>query len=98
MYNLGVVSNSYNPDQIPDGDYSTVEGIKADLDDFLKELEAFFGEAFGVLKTIFLVIVFLLLVGGLLLVFSFLTPVFKVLWKIIIYPFVLIGNCFKKKK
>lgn len=98
MYNLGVVSNSYNPDQIPDGDYSTVEGIKAELDDFLKELEAFFGEAFGVLKTIFLVIVFLLLVGGLLLVFSFLTPVFKVLWKIIIYPFVLIGNCFKKKK
>ena len=65
VYNLGVVANSYNPDQTPDGEYDTGDGIKENFNEFLKKLEEMFNDFAGFMKGIVGGFVAILAIGAL---------------------------------
>lgn len=101
-YNLGVVSDTYDPDQIPDGEYGILDGVKAEFDAFFKRLQEIFGEFFNAIKGVIVILIVCLFGGVIIGLFSFLSPVLKVLfkgiWAVICLPFKLIGKLFKRGK
>lgn len=98
-YNLGVVSNSVNPDNFPDGEYDTGDGIKENLQDIVKSIEDFFNNMFDNVKTFFqklLTIIGIVFAGVVLLLL--LPYIWKFLIWLITSPFKLLGKLFKKKE
>lgn len=85
VYNLGVVSDRVNPDNIADGN-----GSGLDLD--------FFNQSFEKIMMLIAIIVLLILLSYITPVLNLLGIVFKAIWYVLTLPFKLIGKLFKRRK